>query len=81
MSSKLETFLINLSLVIMAPFTLVRLILFVIEHLVQLISVIVVTPALLLLVLLNSRLGWSDVTDVYKKIWRHLLNIEGVFLI
>lgn len=78
---KLETFLINLSLVIMAPFTLVRFILFVIEHLVQLISVIVVTPVLLLLVSLDSRVGWSDVTDVYKKIWRHLLNIEGVFYI
>lgn len=78
---KLETFLINLSLVIMAPFTLVRFILFVIEHLVQLISVIVVTPVLLLLVSLDSRVGWSDVTDVYKNIWRHLLNIEGVFYI
>lgn len=78
---KLETFLINLSLVIMAPFTLVRFILFVIEHLVQLISVIVVTPVLLLLVSLDSRVDWSDVTDVYKKIWRHLLDIEGVFYI
>lgn len=79
--NKLDTFLINLSLVIMAPFTLVRLILFLIEHLVQLIAVIVVTPLLLLCVEFGPYGHWSDVIDLYRRIWRHLLNIEGVFYI
>lgn len=78
---KLETFLINLSLVIMAPFTLVRFILFVIEHLVQLISVIVVTPLFLLCAEFGPFVHRSDITCLYKRTWRHLLDIEGVFYI
>lgn len=79
--NKLDTFLINLSLVIMAPFTLVRLILFLIEHLVQLIAVIVVTPVFLLCAEFGPFVHWSDITRLYKRIWRHLLDIEGVFYI
>lgn len=81
MSSKLEAFLINLSVVIMAPFTLVRLILFVIEHLIQLVALIIVTPLFLLCAEFGPFVHWSDITRLYKRIWRHLLDIEGVFYI
>ena len=78
---KLETFLLNLSVVIMAPFTLVRLILFVIEHLVQLAGLIIVTPLFLLCAEFSPHVHWSDVTRLYKRIWWHLLDIERVFYI
>lgn len=80
MSSKLEGFLLYLSMVIMEPFTWVRLILFALEHLIQLVAVIIVTPIFLLCVEFG-RLRWSDVTVSYKRIWRHLLDIERVFYI
>lgn len=74
--SKLEIFLLNLTAVIMAPFTLVRSILFVIGYLVELIGTIIATPMLLLCIPLDSRINWSNVIDVYKGIWRHLFDIE-----
>ena len=79
--SKLEIFLLNLTAVIMAPFTLVRSILFVIGYLVQLAGLIIATPLFLLCVAFSPVAHWSDVTRLYKRIWRHLLDIEGVFYI
>lgn len=78
--TKLDRALLYLFSVVMAPFTLIRGVLFVIEHVVQLIGLIVATPVLLLCVLFCSEVNWSDVANLYQRVWDHFADTDVFYM-